>query len=158
MWVMRRLKHGWKWNSERVQEMKLNPALGPYKDLNDDDQSYNISAALDQLRMVMWMGFKIEKKVGGRQWPLVTAEEASERFDFGLHDAVSTYDKSYGDFSVFGRPTLDQMQLIDIWQPAVSLPAELDEVIRVLGALPTYSTKDFVLSNIVQNVLGSGVL
>ena len=138
--------------------MKLNPALGPYKDLNDDDQSYNISAALDQLRMVMWMGFKIEKKVGGRQWPLVTAEEASERFDFGLHDAVSTYDKSYGDFSVFGRPTLDQMQLIDIWQPAVSLPAELDEVIRVLGALPTYSTKDFVLSNIVQNVLGSGVL
>ena len=143
MWVMRRLKHGWKWNRERAQEMKENPALGPFEHLNEDDQSYNISAALDQLRMVMWMGFKIEpKKVGWKKpWPVVTAEEASGRVDFGLRDAFSTYDKSYGDFSVFGRPTLDEMQLIDIWQPAVSLPFELDEVIRVLGALSSIVLK-----------------
>lgn len=60
-WSAGRMAAGWTYGKERNDEKKTNPCLVPYSDLTDGEKEYDRVTALETLKMILALGYKIEK-------------------------------------------------------------------------------------------------
>ena len=61
IWAKQRLKDGWKYGKERNDKQKEHPCLIPYEELAESEKEYDRTIALEILKVIKKLGFKIEK-------------------------------------------------------------------------------------------------
>ena len=55
------MKAGWKYGEKRDDAKKETPCLLPYNELPDSEKEYDRNTALETLRLILKLGFKISK-------------------------------------------------------------------------------------------------
>ena len=60
-WALGRIKEGWTYGKERNDALKQTPCLVPYNELPESEKEYDRSTAVSTVKVILAMGFKIEK-------------------------------------------------------------------------------------------------
>ena len=61
-WSIGRISEGWTYGEQRDDVKKTHPCLVPYSDLSDSEKSYDRTTALETLKLIVALGYRIEKK------------------------------------------------------------------------------------------------
>jgi hypothetical protein len=61
IWALQRIQDGWKYGSQRNDQEKTHPDLVPYSELTESEKAYDRRAAMETLKTIMALGFKIVK-------------------------------------------------------------------------------------------------
>jgi ryanodine receptor 2 len=59
-WSRKRLAEGWKYGPKRSDDLKENPCLVPYEQLPDSEKEYDRSMAMETLKAILALGYRIE--------------------------------------------------------------------------------------------------
>lgn len=62
VWAAGKLAEGWKYDEKLDREKKTHPLLVPYGELAESDKDYDRRTSLETLKLLMKLGYKIEKK------------------------------------------------------------------------------------------------
>ncbi|HET6383797.1 MAG TPA: RyR domain-containing protein [Armatimonadota bacterium] len=60
-WARRRLAEGWRYGPHRNDGRHEHPGLVPYESLSESEKDYDRSTALETLKAILALGYKIEK-------------------------------------------------------------------------------------------------
>lgn len=60
-WAQNRLNDGWTYGPQRDDAQKLHPCLIPYVDLPESEKKYDRATAMETLKAVYALGYRIEK-------------------------------------------------------------------------------------------------
>ena len=60
-WAQSRIKQGWRYGNERSDALKQHPCLIPYEELPEVEKAYDRDTALETLKLISKLGFKIIK-------------------------------------------------------------------------------------------------
>lgn len=61
-WASNRVEDGWVYGPERNDELKHHPGLVPYERLTEAEKDYDRDTALETLKLIIKLGFKITKE------------------------------------------------------------------------------------------------
>ena len=61
IWAQSRMKQGWTYGPERNDELKHHPCLVPYGELPEVEKDYDRNTAVETLKLILKLGFRIEK-------------------------------------------------------------------------------------------------
>lgn len=61
-WAKTRIEQGWTYGEERCDALKTHPCLVPYDELTENEKVYDRNTAISTLKLIISMGFSIEKK------------------------------------------------------------------------------------------------
>lgn len=61
VWAKARIEQGWTYGIERNDAKKTTPCLVEYEELTDQEKAYDRNTALETLRLIQKLGFKIIK-------------------------------------------------------------------------------------------------
>ena len=61
VWASRRLAEGWTHGPARDDVAKKHPDLVPYADLSDTEKQYDRATAMETLKAIVALGYRIEK-------------------------------------------------------------------------------------------------
>jgi hypothetical protein len=61
-WAQERIRQGWQYGPERNDTKKLHPCLVPFEELSDDEKKYDYNTAMETIKVILGMGYKIEIK------------------------------------------------------------------------------------------------
>ena len=61
VWSAGRIRDGWTYGEERNDAAKTHPCLIPYEDLPESEKEYDRNTALETLKLITKLGFRIEK-------------------------------------------------------------------------------------------------
>ena len=61
-WSRERLNQGWVWGPVRDDARKHHPCLIPYEELSESEKAYDRNTALETLRLIVKLGYRIEKE------------------------------------------------------------------------------------------------
>ena len=61
VWAQSRIKQGWRYGNERSDALKQHPCLIPYEELPEVEKAYDRDTALETLKLISKLGFKISK-------------------------------------------------------------------------------------------------
>lgn len=59
VWAQSRVSQGWSYGAERNDELKQHPCLVPYEDLPEVEKDYDRNTAMETLKLITHLGFKI---------------------------------------------------------------------------------------------------
>lgn len=59
VWAKGRVEQGWTYGEERDDTLKKHPCLVPYEDLPEEEKAYDRNTAIETLKFITKMGFKI---------------------------------------------------------------------------------------------------
>ncbi len=62
VWSAGRISKGWTYGTERSDVKKQTPCLVEYENLPDDEKEYDRQTAMETLKLIVKLGYKIEKK------------------------------------------------------------------------------------------------
>lgn len=62
IWAKTRMEEGWIYGENRDDHKKEHPCLIPYEDLPDQEKQYDRNTAMETLKAIVAMGYKVEKK------------------------------------------------------------------------------------------------
>jgi hypothetical protein len=62
IWAVGRLNDGWTYGPERNDTLKHHPCLVDYSDLPESEKEYDRNTAMETLKMILKLGWKVEKK------------------------------------------------------------------------------------------------
>ena len=60
-WAKTRIQQGWMYGLQRDDEKKTHPCLVPYEELPEDEKEYDRNTSIETLKIIVKLGFKIEK-------------------------------------------------------------------------------------------------
>lgn len=60
-WSAGRISEGWVYGEKRDDEKKTTPCLVPYALLSEEEKEYDRNTALQTLKLIVALGYKIEK-------------------------------------------------------------------------------------------------
>ncbi len=61
VWARQRLADGWRYGPRRDDAKKEHPCLVPYEQLPESEKVYDRNAALETIKLVLALGYRIEK-------------------------------------------------------------------------------------------------
>lgn len=61
IWALGRMNDGWTYGASRDDTKKEHPCLVPYDELSDGEKEYDRNTALETLKLIVALGYKIEK-------------------------------------------------------------------------------------------------
>jgi hypothetical protein len=61
VWAQQRMAEGWHYGPRRDEAKKEHPSLVPYKDLPESEKDYDRGTALETLKVMLALGYRIEK-------------------------------------------------------------------------------------------------
>ena len=64
VWAVGRIAQGWTYGPVRNDALKQTPCLVPYEELTDEEKSYDLNTALETLKLIVKLGYKIVKEEG----------------------------------------------------------------------------------------------
>lgn len=59
VWAQQRMSEGWTYGPGRNDEAKTHPGLVPYADLTESEKEYDRKTALETLKAILVLGYKI---------------------------------------------------------------------------------------------------
>ena len=59
VWAVGRIEQGWTYGEVRNDEQKTTPCLVPYSDLPESEKKYDCNTALETLKLIIKLGYKI---------------------------------------------------------------------------------------------------
>ena len=59
VWAQNRINQGWSYGPERNDSLKQHPGLVPYEELSNDEKLYDRDTAVETLKLILKLGFKI---------------------------------------------------------------------------------------------------
>jgi hypothetical protein len=59
IWAAQRLAQGWRYGPQRDDVQKLHPDLVPYAELPDGEKQYDRSTAMETLKAILALGYRI---------------------------------------------------------------------------------------------------
>lgn len=62
VWAQRRLWDGWTYGPARDDNARKHPGLVPYEELSDREKAYDRDTALETLKLIVALGFKIGRE------------------------------------------------------------------------------------------------
>lgn len=62
VWAEGRIKQGWVYGETRNDERKENPCLVPYDELPESEKDFDRGTAMETLKLILSLGFKITKE------------------------------------------------------------------------------------------------
>ncbi len=62
VWAEGRVKEGWTYGKVKDSAKKTTPCLVPYEELSEQEKDYDRNTALETIKLVLKLGYKIEKK------------------------------------------------------------------------------------------------
>lgn len=62
VWAAGRIAEGWTYGPVRNDAAKTTPCLVEYSELSDSEKEYDRNTALETLKLIMALGYKIEKE------------------------------------------------------------------------------------------------
>lgn len=62
VWSANRMAEGWKWGPVRDDSKLEHPNLVPYCELSEADRDYDRATAMNAIKLIVKMGFKIDKQ------------------------------------------------------------------------------------------------
>ena len=62
VWAQERINEGWVYGEEKSSSKKTTPCLVPYEELSEQEKDYDRHTALETLKTVIKLGYKIERK------------------------------------------------------------------------------------------------
>ena len=62
VWAKQRIKEGWVYGEKNDSEKKTTPCLVPYEELSEEEKDYDRHTALETIKVVLKLGYKVEKK------------------------------------------------------------------------------------------------
>jgi hypothetical protein len=63
-WARRRIAEGWTFGERRDDEAKRHPCLVPYDELPEAEKQYDRDTAMETLRAILALGYRIERGGG----------------------------------------------------------------------------------------------
>ena len=63
-WAAGRIKEGWVYGAERNDREKTTPCLVPYDQLSESEKEYDRNTAMETLKLIVALGYKIDKHNG----------------------------------------------------------------------------------------------
>ena len=61
VWAASRMSEGWTYGPERNDELKQHPCLIPYDELPETEKDYDRNTAMQTLKLIQKLGYKITK-------------------------------------------------------------------------------------------------
>lgn len=61
VWAQTRISQGWTYGPVRDDERKQHPCLVPYEDLPESEKVYDRNTAMETLRLILKLGFRVSK-------------------------------------------------------------------------------------------------
>ncbi len=61
LWARQRMAEGWTWGEGRDDQKKTHPDLIPYGDLPESEKVYDRNTALETLKVILSLGYRIVK-------------------------------------------------------------------------------------------------
>ncbi len=61
VWAESRMSQGWTYGEQRNDEQKTHPCLVPYEELPEVEKDYDRDTALNTLKLIVKLGFKISQ-------------------------------------------------------------------------------------------------
>ncbi len=61
IWAQGRITEGWTYGKQRDDKNKTTPCLVPYSELPDSEKKYDRKTALETLKLITALGYRIEK-------------------------------------------------------------------------------------------------
>ncbi|HYY57231.1 MAG TPA: TRAFs-binding domain-containing protein [Pyrinomonadaceae bacterium] len=95
VWARQRISDGWRYGPVRDDARKQHPGLVPYEELSEAEKQYDRTTALETLKAILLMGYRLES----------TSLEGA-----GAVDDTNTADKELAAL----RPTLDNLDALDL--------------------------------------------
>ena len=62
VWAQNRMNEGWVYGNERSDTLRTHPCLIPYDELPEIEKEYDRDTAMETLRLICKLGFKITKE------------------------------------------------------------------------------------------------
>lgn len=66
-WAAARMREGWIYGPERSDEKKTHPCLIPYDQLPESEKEYDRCTAMETLKLVVALGYQIEKNTATQE-------------------------------------------------------------------------------------------
>lgn len=88
VWASGRIRDGWTYGPVRDDDKKQTPCLVPYAQLSDTEKEYDRNTALETLRLITKLGYRVEKQSDGTPTPAeaALAQRIAEGYAaFGVH-------------------------------------------------------------------------
>ena len=61
-WARQRMADDWRWGKRGDDKSKLHPSLVPYEDLPESERIYDRATAMETVKAILAMGFRISRK------------------------------------------------------------------------------------------------
>ena len=61
VWSAGRIADGWTWGPVRDDAKKEHPCLVPYEELQESEKEYDRNTAIETLKLILSLGYRIEK-------------------------------------------------------------------------------------------------
>ena len=61
VWAVGRMSQGWSYGNKRDDEKKETPCLVRYDELSESEKEYDRNTALETLKLILKLGYRIEK-------------------------------------------------------------------------------------------------
>ncbi len=61
VWAVGRIKEGWTYGEAKDPDAKTTPCLVPYDDLPESEKEFDRNTAMETLKLISKMGYKIKK-------------------------------------------------------------------------------------------------
>ena len=61
IWAQQRLAEGWKYGPLRNDAVREHPCLVPYDDLPESEKEYDRKMAVETLKVILALGYRVEK-------------------------------------------------------------------------------------------------
>lgn len=61
-WAIGRINEGWRYGANRDDILKTHPCLIPYEDLPEAEKEYDRNTALETVKLIISLGYKIIKE------------------------------------------------------------------------------------------------
>lgn len=61
VWALGRIEQGWTYGPDRDDAKKETPCLVPYSDLPESEKEYDRNTALETIKLIIKLGYKITK-------------------------------------------------------------------------------------------------
>ena len=62
IWAVGRIEEGWKYGIAKNSETKTTPLLVAYEELPETEKEYDRKTALETLKLIVKLGYKVERK------------------------------------------------------------------------------------------------
>ena len=62
VWAKARMDEGWTYGGKREKKKKKHPCLVPYDELPEEEKEYDRNTAMNTIKMVKKLGFRIERE------------------------------------------------------------------------------------------------